>query len=61
MKIPYHEILHYLHAEGNLHNPYAIKVMKSGVVVDHLPKKISATCSFFLRKGGAILCQDDSV
>ena len=34
-----------------------MKVMKSGIVVGHLPKKISATCSLFLRKGGAISCQ----
>ena len=31
--------------------------MKLGIIVGHLPKKISVTCSLFLRKGGAILCQ----
>ena len=36
----HHELLHYSCAEGNVHDPYAVKVMKSGVVVGHLPKKI---------------------
>lgn len=53
----YHEILHCSREEGNVHDPYAVKVMKSGRVVGHLPKKISATCSLFLRKGGTISCQ----
>ena len=42
----HHEILHCSRAEGNVHNPYAVKVMKSGIVVGH--KKISATCVLFL-------------
>ena len=53
----YHEILQCSCEDGNVHDPYAVKVMKSGGVVGHLPKKISATCSLFLRKGGTILCQ----
>ena len=53
----YHEILHCSREEGNVHDPYAVKLMKSGRVVGHLPKKISATCSLFLRKGGTISCQ----
>ena len=53
----HHEILQCSREEGNVHDPYAVKVMKSGIVVGHLPKKISATCSLFLRKGGAISCQ----
>ena len=46
MKMPHHEILHCSRAEGNVHDPYAVKVpvMKSGIVVRHLLKKISATC-----------------
>ena len=47
----HHEILQCSREEGNVHDPYAVKVMKSGIVVGHLPKKISATCSLFLRKG----------
>ena len=60
MKVPgptHHEIFQCSREEGNVHDPYAVKVMKSGIVVGHLPKKISATCSLFLRKGGAISCQ----
>ena len=53
----HHETFHCSHVQGNVHDPYAVKVMKSDVVVGHLPKKISATCFLFLRKGGAILCQ----
>ena len=53
----HHEILQCSREEGNVQDPYAVKVMKLGIVVGHLPKKISATCSLFLRKGGAISCQ----
>ena len=53
----HHEIFQCSREEGNVHDPYAVKVMKSGIVVDHLPKKRSATCSLFLREGGAISCQ----
>ncbi len=41
---------------GNPHDIYAIAVLKSGVIVGHVPKKISSTCSLFLRRGGAIHC-----
>ena len=50
----YHEILQCSREDGNVHDPYAVKVMKLGGVVGHLPKKISATCSLFLI---TILCQ----
>ena len=42
---------------GNAHDPYAVKVMKAGTMVGHLPKKISSTCSLFIRKGGMIDCE----
>ena len=41
---------------GNHHDVYAVAVLKSGVIVGHVPKKISSTCSLFLRHGGAIHC-----
>ena len=41
---------------GNLQDIYVVAVLKSGVIVGHVPKKISFTCSFFLRRGGAIHC-----
>ena len=34
---------------GITHDPFAAKVMKCGSIVGHLPKKISSTCSAFLR------------
>ena len=41
--------------ETNNHwDPFAVAVVKSGVTVGHVPKKISSTCSMFLRRGGTI-------
>ena len=42
---------------ANVHDPFAIKVMKAGSTVGHLPKKIISTCSLFIMKGGVILCK----
>ncbi len=41
---------------GNTQDIYAVAVLKSGVVVGHLPRKISSICSLFLRCGGRIHC-----
>ena len=42
---------------GNVHDLYAVGVVKTGTgTVGHLPKKISTPCHLFLRKGGDILC-----
>ena len=35
---------------------YAVAVKKSGVVIGHLPRKLSRVCSLFLRRGGVISC-----
>ena len=35
---------------------YAVAVIRSGLVVGHLPKKISRVCSLFLMRGGTIYC-----
>ena len=40
----------------NYHDPYAVAVEKAGVIVGHLPRKISSICNLFLRKGGSIHC-----
>ena len=40
----------------NLHDPFAVKVLKTDEIVSHLPKRISSTCSIFIRKGGIITC-----
>ena len=42
---------------ANVHNPFTIKVMKAGITVGHLPKKISSTCSLFIMKGKVISCK----
>lgn len=41
---------------GNPQDIYAVAVLKSGVVVGHVPRKISSICSVFLRRGGVIHC-----
>ena len=40
----------------NLHDLFAVKVLKTDEIVGHLPKRISSTCSVFIRKGGIITC-----
>ena len=35
---------------NNLHDPYAVAVMKGNMIVGHVPRKISAACSLFLEK-----------
>ena len=41
---------------GEPTNTIAVAVIRSGLVVGHLPKKISRVCSLFLRRGGTIYC-----
>ena len=48
------EVLQCSREIGNAHDPYAVKVTKDDTTVGHLPKKISLTCSLFIRKGGTI-------
>ena len=42
---------------ANVHDPFAVKVMKAGSTVGQLPTKISSTCSLFIMKGGVISCK----
>ena len=42
---------------GNLMDPYAVAVVKAGVVVGHIPRTISTLCSLFLARGGNITCE----
>ena len=42
---------------GNVHDTFAVAIKKDGEVVGHCPRKISALCSFFIRRGGKITCQ----
>ena len=41
---------------GNSCDRYAVAVKRSGVVIGHLPRKVSRVCSLFLRRGGVISC-----
>lgn len=40
----------------NAADRYSVAVTKGGVVVGHLPRRISRLCSLFLRRGGTIDC-----
>jgi len=42
---------------GNAHDIFAVRVTKEGVIVGHVPKKISSTCSLFISTGGVISCE----
>ena len=42
--------------EDNTEDRYAIAVMKDGVTVGHLPRRISTLSSLFIRRGGIIRC-----
>ena len=41
----------------NHRDPFAVAKARSGVTVRHIPRKISSTCSMFLRRGGMINCR----
>ena len=51
------EELHCKREIGNVHDLYAVSVIKHETgIVGHLPKQISTPCHLFLRKGGSISC-----
>ena len=41
----------------NRSNRYAVAIKKDGIIIGHLPRKISRTCSLFLRRGNEITCR----
>ena len=41
----------------NYRDPFAVAVVRSGVIIGHVPRKISSVCSMFLRRGGTISCR----
>ena len=51
------EVLNCTRETGNAFDPFAVSVIKRGNVVGHVPKKISALCSLFMRCGGTIHCK----
>ncbi len=43
---------------GNIHDLYSVAVVaSSSSIVGHVPRSISALCTFFIRRGGTIVCQ----
>jgi len=36
---------------------FAVKLTKAGVIIEHVPKKISSTCLLFISSGGVISCE----
>lgn len=51
------EILSCTRETSNTHDPFAVAVTKDGIVVGHVPRRISAICSLFLRRNGRITCR----
>ena len=43
------EILRCREERTNIHDPFAVAIIKDDSVVDHVPRKISTVCSLFLR------------
>ena len=41
----------------NKSDRYAVAVRKDRIIIGHLPRKISRTCSLFLRRGSEITCR----
>ena len=42
--------------DSNNNDPYPVAVMKRDDIVGHVPRRISAACSLFLRRRGVIDC-----
>ena len=43
--------------DGNRVDPFTVAVVRGEAIVGHIPpKKISSVCSFYLRRGGLIVC-----
>ena len=51
------EMLECVREEDNDEDRFAVAVKKSSTIVGHLPRRISALCSAFIRKGGVISCR----
>ena len=43
--------------EGNISDPYTVAFIKSGVIIGHVPRRISAACNLFIQRGGAVMCK----
>ena len=50
------EVLRCQRETSNPTDRYAVAIVKDSCIVGHLPRKISAICSIFIRRGGGIDC-----
>ena len=41
----------------NGHDPFAVAVLKEGVIVGHVPRDISRVCWYFLERNNTITCR----
>ena len=51
------EVLPCTREVNNLHYPFSVAVKKDSIIVGHVPRKVSAICSLFLKRGGSIMCR----
>lgn len=51
------EELQTVQERDNDHDPYAVAVVKEGVTVGHVPRKISRLCWYFLERHNTITCR----
>ena len=51
------EMLSCVQEMSNRFNPFAVAIKKDSIVVEHMPRKISAICFLFLRRHGIISYQ----
>ena len=51
------EMLSCQHENNNRSNPFAVAIIKSGMIVGHLVRKVSSVCSLFLRRNGVVTIQ----
>ena len=50
------ETLQCTREQGNSNDHYAVAVKKDGVIVGHIPRKISRVTFLFLKRGGSLQC-----
>ena len=50
------EILFCEREERNMEYPFAVFIVRNGVIVGQVPRRISCVCSAYLHRGGTISC-----
>ena len=51
------DLLYCERESGNLNDVYAVAIKNGASVIGHVPRKLSAACSLFLRLGGTMNCE----